>query len=56
MNEFTINSFEEYLTTIRDNLGIVEINGKRVRRYFAAKPNEPSRATTLSPPSGALPS
>lgn len=34
MNEFTINSFEEYLTTVRDNLGIVEKNGKRVRRYF----------------------
>jgi hypothetical protein len=34
MNEFTINSFEDYLRIVRDELGIVEKDGKRLRRYF----------------------
>lgn len=34
MNEFTINSFEDYLGIVRDNLGIVEKDSKRVRRYY----------------------
>lgn len=52
MNEFTINSFEEYLTTIRDNLGIVEINGKRVRRYFRGQTKRAFEGYDLKPSIG----
>lgn len=34
MNDFTINSFEDYLKIVRDELGTEGNNGKRVRRYF----------------------
>lgn len=34
MNEFTINSFEEYLRTVRDDLGTTGPDGQRKRRYF----------------------
>ena len=34
MNEFTIDSFEEYLRIVRDELGAAEQNGKKARRYF----------------------
>ncbi|MBP0923859.1 MULTISPECIES: FRG domain-containing protein [Gammaproteobacteria] len=52
MNEFTINSFEEYLTTIRDNLGIVERNGKRVRRYFRGQTKRAFEGYDLKPSIG----
>lgn len=52
MNEFTINSFEEYLTTVRDNLGIVEKNGKRVRRYFRGQTKRASEGYDLKPSIG----
>ena len=34
MNEFTINSFEDYLSTVRDDLGVTDHDGQRKRRYF----------------------
>lgn len=34
MNEFTINSFEDYLRIVRDELGTKAENGKRARHYF----------------------
>lgn len=34
MNEFTINSFEDYLKTVREILGVTEQDGQRKRRYF----------------------
>ncbi len=34
MNEFTINSFEEYLRIVRDELGVTDQDGKRKRSYF----------------------
>ena len=34
MDEFTINSFEEYLGIVRDEIGATAQNGKRQRRYF----------------------
>lgn len=34
MNEFTIESFEEYLKIVRDELGATEQDGKKARRYF----------------------
>lgn len=52
MNEFTINSFEEYLTTIRDNLGIVERNGKRIRRYFRGQTKRALEGYDLKPSIG----
>lgn len=52
MNEFTINSFEEYLTTVRDNLGIVERNGKRVRRYFRGQTKRAFEGYDLKPSIG----
>lgn len=52
MNEFTINSFEEYLTTVRDNLGIVEKNGKRVRRYFRGQTKRAFEGYDLKPSIG----
>jgi len=52
MNEFTINSFEEYLTTVRDNLGIVEKNGKRKRRYFRGQTKRAFEGYDLKPSIG----
>ncbi|QYJ75713.1 FRG domain-containing protein [Shewanella sp. FJAT-52076] len=52
MNEFTINSFEEYLTTVRNNLGIVERNGKRVRRYFRGQTKRAFEGYDLKPSIG----
>lgn len=52
MNEFTINSFEEYLTTISDNLGIVERNSKRVRRYFRGQTKRAFEGYDLKPSIG----
>ncbi|TNF00703.1 MAG: FRG domain-containing protein [Gammaproteobacteria bacterium] len=34
MNEFTIDSFEEYLRIVRDEIGVTGQDGKRQRRYF----------------------
>jgi hypothetical protein len=34
MNEFTIGSFEEYLSIVRDEIGVTGQDGKRQRRYF----------------------
>lgn len=34
MNEFAIDSFEEYLRIVRDEIGVSEQDGKRKRRYF----------------------
>jgi hypothetical protein len=34
VNEFTINSFEDYLRTVRDNLWGTDQDGQRKRRYF----------------------
>lgn len=34
MNEFTINSFEDYLRIVRDEIGVTGQDGKRQRRYF----------------------
>jgi hypothetical protein len=34
MNEFTIDSFEDYLRIVRDEIGVTDSEGKRKRRYF----------------------
>lgn len=34
MNEFNINSFEEYLSIVRDEIGVTDQDGKLQRRYF----------------------
>ena len=30
MNEFTINSFEDYLRIVRDEIGVTDQDGKRI--------------------------
>lgn len=52
MNEFTIESFEDYLTTVRDNLSVVEKNGKRVRRYFRGQSKRAFEGYDLKPSIG----
>ncbi|WP_052761084.1 FRG domain-containing protein [Sedimenticola thiotaurini] len=52
MNEFTIKSFEQYLTTVRDELGIVEQNGQRVRRYFRGQTKRADAGYDLKPSIG----
>ncbi len=52
MNEFTVESFEEYLTTVRDSLGVVEKNGKRVRRYFRGQSKRAFEGYDLKPSIG----
>ena len=52
MNEFTINSFEEYLHTVRERLGPAERNGKRVRRYFRGQSKRATDGYDLKPSLG----
>lgn len=52
MNEFTINSFEEYLTTIRNELGEVDSAGKPVRRYFRGQNKRALDGFVLKPSIG----
>ncbi|QID16147.1 FRG domain-containing protein [Nitrogeniibacter mangrovi] len=52
MNEFTVESFEEYLTKVRDSLGVVEKNGKRVRRYFRGQSKRAFEGYDLKPSIG----
>jgi hypothetical protein len=52
MNEFTINSFEEYLRIVRDELGIVEGDGKRARRYFRGQSKRAFEGHHLKPSLG----
>ncbi|MDF2276560.1 MULTISPECIES: FRG domain-containing protein [Aeromonas] len=52
MNEFTVNSFEEYLITVRNNLGIEGNNGKRGRRYFRGQTKRAFEGYDLKPSIG----
>ena len=52
MNEFAIKSFEDYLTTLRDNFGSAEKSGKRVRRYFRGQSKRALEGYDLKPSIG----
>ncbi|MDH5300504.1 MAG: FRG domain-containing protein [Gammaproteobacteria bacterium] len=52
MNEFTINSFEDYLRIVRDELGPAEKEGKKVRRYFRGQSKQARDGHTLKPSVG----
>lgn len=52
MNEFTINSFEDYLQIVRDELGPTECDGKRVRRYFRGQSRRATDGYDLKPSIG----
>jgi hypothetical protein len=52
MNEFTINSFEEYLNTIQNELGDTDSSGKQVRRYFRGQSKRAIDGYDLKPSIG----
>jgi FRG domain len=52
MNEFIITSFEEYLSTVRDELGGTASNGKQVRRYFRGQSKRATEGYDLKPSLG----
>jgi hypothetical protein len=52
MNEFTINSFEDYLRIVRDELGLAESNGYRRRRYFRGQSKRALGGYDLKPSIG----
>jgi len=52
MNEFTIHSFEEYLSTVRNELGDTTANGKQVRRYFRGQSKRALDGYDLKPSLG----
>ena len=57
MDEFTINSFEEYLGIVRDEIGATAQNGKRQRRYFRGQSKRalPGNGYDLIPSIGRYP-
>jgi len=55
MNDFPIDSFEEYLHVIRDEIGIPEGDGKRVRRYFRGQSRLARGSYVLRPSIGRYP-
>ena len=52
MNEFTIDSFEEYLRIVRDELGASEQNGKKGRHYFRGQSKRAIEGYDLIPSIG----
>lgn len=52
MNEFTIDSFEEYLTRVRDNIGVTDQKGQRKRRYFRGQTKRAFEGYDLKPSIG----
>jgi len=52
MNEFNINSFEDYLHIVRDELGTADDNGKRLRRYFRGQSKRANVGYVLKPSIG----
>lgn len=52
MNEFTINTFEDYLHIVRDELGTADDNGKRMRRYFRGQSKRANVGYDLKPSIG----
>lgn len=52
MNEFTINSFEDYLRIVKNELGTAEDNGKHLRRYFRGQSKRANGGYVLKPSIG----
>jgi len=52
MNGFTINSFEDYLRIVRDELGTAGDNSKRIRRYFRGQSKRTNIGYDLKPSIG----
>jgi hypothetical protein len=52
MNEFTIDSFEEYLRVVRDNIGVTDQYGQRKRRYFRGQTKRAFEGYELKPSIG----
>ncbi len=52
MNEFTINSFEEYLRIVRDDIGVTDQKGQRKRRYFRGQTKRAFEGYDLKPSIG----
>ncbi|KAA6185855.1 FRG domain-containing protein [Thiohalocapsa marina] len=52
MNEFTINSFEEYLRIVSDDIGVTDQKGQRKRRYFRGQTKRAFEGYDLKPSIG----
>jgi len=52
MNEFPINNFEEYLKTVKNDLGMVDSEGRPVRRYFRGQSRRTLDGYDLKPSIG----
>ena len=52
MNEFTIHSFEDYLSTVRNELSNTTLKGKQVRRYFRGQSKRALEGYDLKPSLG----
>ncbi|GAB6095613.1 hypothetical protein JCM14469_18650 [Desulfatiferula olefinivorans] len=52
MNEFTINSFEDYLRIVRDDICVTDHKGQRKRRYFRGQSKRAFEGYDLKPSIG----